>query len=151
MGKYGISDRTLFQMVHREFGVKSIGELTSEQLPSAIEYLATKAIEGELLPKEELPAPIAQPQISDEDLQTLCWLWQYSINMAHYMTEVEKILRVIEHRLAGEYAEYPRNAIRVASKARRILDKATEHIEIKQIQMDNWRVLHNLRIPEYSF
>ncbi|PHM63942.1 antirepressor [Xenorhabdus stockiae] len=56
MGKYGISDRTLFQMVHREFGVKSIGELTSEQLPSAIEYLATKAIEGELLPKEELPA-----------------------------------------------------------------------------------------------
>nr|WP_228859682.1 BRO family protein [Xenorhabdus sp. PB61.4] len=54
MGKYGISDRTLFQMVHREFGVNHIDELSHEQLPSAIAYLATKVIEGEFLGKEAL-------------------------------------------------------------------------------------------------
>ncbi|WP_426577683.1 ORF6N domain-containing protein [Xenorhabdus stockiae] len=55
MGKYGISDRTLFQMVHREFGVNHIDELSHDQLPSAIAYLATKVIEGEFLGKEALP------------------------------------------------------------------------------------------------
>ncbi|PHM61169.1 phage antirepressor N-terminal domain-containing protein [Xenorhabdus ishibashii] len=57
MGKYGISDRTLFQMVHREFGVNHIDELSHDQLPSAIAYLATKVIEGEFLGREELPIP----------------------------------------------------------------------------------------------
>ncbi|MEQ1969106.1 hypothetical protein ABLA30_19390, partial [Xenorhabdus nematophila] len=37
--------------------VNHIDELTHDQLPSAIEYLATKAIEGEYLGKEELPIP----------------------------------------------------------------------------------------------
>ncbi|WP_446471174.1 ORF6N domain-containing protein [Xenorhabdus stockiae] len=55
MGKYGISDRTLFQMVHREFGVNHIDELSHDQLPSAIAYLATKVIEGEFLGKAVFP------------------------------------------------------------------------------------------------
>ncbi|WP_426576671.1 ORF6N domain-containing protein [Xenorhabdus stockiae] len=55
MGKYGISDRKLFQMVHREFGVNHIDELNHDQLPSAIAYLATKVIEGEFLGQEALP------------------------------------------------------------------------------------------------
>ncbi|MBC8949410.1 antirepressor [Xenorhabdus sp. TS4] len=55
MGKYGVSNKKLFQMVHHEFGVGHINELTHDQLPSAIEYLATKAIEGEFLGREELP------------------------------------------------------------------------------------------------
>ncbi|MEQ2027679.1 phage antirepressor N-terminal domain-containing protein [Xenorhabdus szentirmaii] len=57
MGKYGINSKKLFQMVHHEFGVSHINELTDEQLPSAIEYLATKAIEGEFLGKEGMPIP----------------------------------------------------------------------------------------------
>ncbi|MBD2799513.1 phage antirepressor N-terminal domain-containing protein, partial [Xenorhabdus sp. M] len=54
MGKYGINSKKLFQMVHHEFGVSHIDELTHEQLPSAMAYLATKAIEGEFLGREEL-------------------------------------------------------------------------------------------------
>ncbi|OTA15415.1 antirepressor [Xenorhabdus beddingii] len=57
MGKYGLNSKKLFQMVHHEFGVNHIDELNHDQLPSAIEYLATKAIEGEFLGKEELPIP----------------------------------------------------------------------------------------------
>ncbi|MBD1228646.1 phage antirepressor N-terminal domain-containing protein [Xenorhabdus griffiniae] len=151
MGKYGVSNKKLFQMVHHEFGVKHINELTSEQIPSAIEYLATKAIEGEFLGKETLCMPESEPQISDDNLQTLCWLWQHSINMARYMIDVEPILKVAEHKLAGEYYAYPRNAIKCANNARRILEKATEHIQIKRIQKDNWQVLHKLRIPNCPF
>nr|WP_244590145.1 hypothetical protein [Xenorhabdus innexi] len=55
IGKYGVSSKKLYQMVHHEFGIKHINELTGEQLPSAIEYLATKAVEGEFLGKEEIP------------------------------------------------------------------------------------------------
>ncbi|MDX7992805.1 hypothetical protein FE393_16110 [Xenorhabdus sp. psl] len=44
-------------MVHHEFGINHIDELTHEQLPLAIEYLATKVIEGEFLGKEEMPVP----------------------------------------------------------------------------------------------
>ncbi|MDE9527881.1 ORF6N domain-containing protein [Xenorhabdus bovienii] len=57
MGKYGLNSKKLFQMVHHEFGVNHIDELTHDQLPSAMEYLAAKAIEGEFLGKEELPIP----------------------------------------------------------------------------------------------
>ncbi|MCG3461846.1 hypothetical protein L7G72_08270 [Xenorhabdus bovienii] len=147
MGKYGLNSKKLFQMVHHEFGVNHIDELTHDQLPSAIEYLATKVIEGEFLDKETLTAPEVKQQISDDDLQILCWLWKYSIDMAHYMIDVEPLLSIAGHRLAGAYAEHPNRAIRKSNEARRILEKATEHIQIKTVQMDNWRILHHLRIP----
>ncbi|MDE1480200.1 ORF6N domain-containing protein, partial [Xenorhabdus bovienii] len=67
MGKYGLNSKKLFQMVHHEFGVNHIDELTHDQLPSAIEYLATKAIEGEFLGREELPSP--QPAKMDLSLE----------------------------------------------------------------------------------
>ncbi|WP_421692529.1 ORF6N domain-containing protein [Xenorhabdus bovienii] len=35
MGKYGLNSKRLFQMVHHEFGVNHIDELTHDQLPSA--------------------------------------------------------------------------------------------------------------------
>ncbi|MDE9549527.1 phage antirepressor N-terminal domain-containing protein [Xenorhabdus bovienii] len=145
MGKYGLNSKKLFQMVHHEFGVNSINELTNDQLPSAIEYLATKVIEGELLPKEEFPALKANLQISDSDLQTLCWLWQHSVKMANYMSEIEPLLRVAKHELAGAYYTYPLNAIKCANNVRQILERVTEHIQIKPVQKDNWRILHNLR------
>ncbi|MGJ0630049.1 ORF6N domain-containing protein [Xenorhabdus bovienii] len=85
MGKYGLNSKKLFQMVHHEFGVNSINELTNDQLPSAIEYLATKAIEGEFLGKETLPAPEVKQQISDEDLQTLCWGWRFLARSIEHM------------------------------------------------------------------
>lgn len=45
-------------MVHKEFGVKHIDDLSPKQTAEAIEYLAGKAIEGEFLGKQEsLPAP----------------------------------------------------------------------------------------------
>ncbi|EBY1787347.1 hypothetical protein DU195_22380 [Salmonella enterica subsp. enterica serovar Telhashomer] len=58
MGKYGMTYQAVYKLVHKEFGVKHIDELSQKQTIEAVEYLAAKAIEGEFLGKQEsLPAP----------------------------------------------------------------------------------------------
>ncbi|MBI6135092.1 phage antirepressor N-terminal domain-containing protein [Serratia marcescens] len=52
MGKYGMTYQAVYKLVHKEFGVNHIDELTPKQTAEAIEYLATKAIEGEFLGKQ---------------------------------------------------------------------------------------------------
>lgn len=53
MGKTGIHYQPLYKMIHREFGVNHIDELTGKQIAEAMEYLAGKVLEGELLPKDQ--------------------------------------------------------------------------------------------------
>lgn len=43
----------IWKYVHKEFGVKHINELLSEQIPQAISYL--DALEGEYIPRQHLP------------------------------------------------------------------------------------------------
>lgn len=62
MGKTGIHYQPLYKMIHREFGVNHIDELTPKQVAEAIEYLAGKVLEGEFLPKESTPIPL-QPVV----------------------------------------------------------------------------------------
>lgn len=53
MGKYGLTYQAVYKLVHKEFGVKHIDELSPKQTAEAVEYLAGKAIEGEWLPKQK--------------------------------------------------------------------------------------------------
>ncbi|HGE8458725.1 TPA: phage antirepressor N-terminal domain-containing protein [Serratia marcescens] len=55
MGKYGMTYQSVYKLVHKEFGVRHIDELSPKQTSEAIEYLATKAIEGEFLGKQQEP------------------------------------------------------------------------------------------------
>lgn len=57
MAKYGTTYQSVYRLIHREFGVKHIDELSPKQTTEAMEYLATKAIEGEFIGKQTLPAP----------------------------------------------------------------------------------------------
>lgn len=72
MGKYGLTYQAVYKMVHKEFGVKHIDELTAKQTAEAIEYLAGKVIEGEFIGKET-HQPV-KPQFNDEELISLCYL-----------------------------------------------------------------------------
>lgn len=56
MGKYGMTYQAVYKLVHKEFGVKHIDELSAKQTAEAVEYLAGKVIEGEFVGKEMLPA-----------------------------------------------------------------------------------------------
>lgn len=53
MGKYGLTYQAVYKLVHKEFGVKHIDELSPKQTAEAVEYLATKVIEGEFLGKQQ--------------------------------------------------------------------------------------------------
>lgn len=53
MGKYGLTYQAVYKLVHKEFGVNHIDELSPKQTAEAVEYLAGKVIEGEWLPKQE--------------------------------------------------------------------------------------------------
>lgn len=72
MGKYGMTYQAVYKMVHKEFGVKHIDELSPKQTAEAIEYLAGKVIEGEFIGKEK-HQPV-KPQFNDEELISLCYL-----------------------------------------------------------------------------
>lgn len=84
MGKTGIHYQPLYKMIHREFGVNHIDELTPKQVAEAVEYLAGKVLEGEFLGKqEELPAPkLNLPDITME--------WWYSNNFPMRVGNLER-------------------------------------------------------------
>lgn len=54
MGKYGLTYQSVYKLVHREFGVKHIDELSPKQTAEAVEYLAGKVIEGEFISKNDI-------------------------------------------------------------------------------------------------
>lgn len=101
----------------------------------------------DILDREVDSSPISK-QFTDDELQDLCWLWRASVGMASKMADIEPLLRVAEHRLAGAYHSMPREYSRVMNKARKALERETMHIHADIHTVDNWRVLNNLRIPE---
>lgn len=102
----------------------------------------------DILDREVTQSPIAQ-QFTDEELCQLCWLWRHATGMAGYMMDVEPILTAAEHRLAPTYVSYPKDTIFNRNKVRRMLERETMHIRADHRTEDNWRVLRNLRIPEF--
>ncbi|EKY1941885.1 hypothetical protein RA231_000254 [Cronobacter turicensis] len=98
----------------------------------------------DILDREVEQSPIAR-QFTDEELRDLCWLWKASAVMASKIADVEPILRVAEHRLAGSYYSMPREYSRTINRARMLLERETSHVEAS-FGNDDWRVLENLRL-----
>ncbi len=150
MGKYGLTYQAVYKLVHKEFGVKHIDELSPKQTAEAVEYLAGKAIEGEWLPKQK-SMPEVKAQFSDDELCTMAWLWMHSNMMADHMLSVEPILQAAEHRLAGAYCSMPRETIRERNAVRRMLERETAHIQVSPWEDGKMRVLKKLRIDNKRF
>ncbi|WP_446471057.1 BRO family protein [Xenorhabdus stockiae] len=132
-----------YSLIHQRFNVESIDELTVEQLPLAVEYVHKMALEGELLSKEELPAPKVQPQISDDELITLCWSWHYLMMCRAAMDDIYPLLDVAEHKRAKDFHTMPRESAFNAGMMQSILQRLTNHLTPSIF--DNSRVLNNLR------
>lgn len=150
MGKYGLTYQAVYKLVHKEFGVKHIEELSPKQTAEAVEYLAAKAIEGEWLPKQE-SLPEIKKQFTDDELCTMAWLWMHSNMMADHMLSIEPILQAAEHRLAGAYCSMPRETIRERNAVRRMLERETAHIQVSPWEDGKMRVLKKLRIDNKRF
>lgn len=101
----------------------------------------------DILDREVAHSPIAK-QFTDDELQSLCWLWKNSVRMVSHIADVEPLLRVAEHRLAPAYYSMPREYSQNMNAVRRLLERETTHIHADRHTIDNWRVLNQLRIPE---
>nr|WP_281434507.1 P22AR C-terminal domain-containing protein [Erwinia phyllosphaerae] len=97
----------------------------------------------DVLDQQPCQSPVAS-QFTDDELRDLCWLWKASAVMANRIEEVEPLLRIAEHRLAGSYYSMPREYSRTINKARKLLERETSHVE-ESYRDDDWRVLHSLR------
>ncbi|HEJ9739945.1 phage antirepressor N-terminal domain-containing protein [Proteus mirabilis] len=53
VSKKGIMYPEAYSLVHQKFNVSSIEELTSDQIPDAVEYIHKFVLEGEYIPKQE--------------------------------------------------------------------------------------------------
>lgn len=137
---------TMWSSLKSHFGC-TYKEICDDQFVEALSLAARVPLEGEFIAKQEqLLAPIAK-QFTDEELQSLCWLWSYATYMADYMLDVEPLLRVAEHRLAAPYYSMPRESVRIRNAARRILQRETSHIDLNQWQ-EGWRVLNRMRMNQ---
>lgn len=135
----------IWKYVHKEFGVEHINELLPEQIPQAISFL--DALEGEYLPNENKPVT-GGAFLTDEELLNLCYVWNDSTTMIRNMLDIEPLLQVAEHKLAGLFYEKPRDAMRKTNALRRTIERATQHIQIKRNEMSAWNILHRIRIPD---
>ncbi|MFP1749180.1 phage antirepressor N-terminal domain-containing protein [Lonsdalea quercina] len=99
MGKYGMTYQAVYKLVHKEFGVKHIEELSPKQTAEAIEYLAAKAIEGELMPKEEAKAaPDLTTEVNNMAIACLHLDYIYEV----WKNELHPSLKMMGSPLAGK-------------------------------------------------
>ncbi|MBP6120762.1 MULTISPECIES: P22AR C-terminal domain-containing protein [Providencia] len=98
------------------------------------------------MPKENKPV-IGGAFLIDEELLNLCYVWNDSTVMIRNMLDIEPLLQVAEHKLAGSFYEKPRDAMRKTNALRRTIERATQHIQIKRNEMSAWNILHRIRIP----
>lgn len=143
VSKKGIMYPEAYSLVHQKFNVSGIDELTADQIPMAVEYIHKLVMEGEYIPKQD-ELPLSNQQITDDELITLCWQWNYLSLCCAAMSEVYPILHAAEHRLEGRYYDMPKEASRTNGEIRKLLDRLTRHIEPKQT--DNSRILNRLRL-----
>lgn len=92
MGKTGIHYQPLYKMIHREFGVNHIDELTSKQVAEAMEYLAGKVLEGEFLPKESNPIPFPPAMPTSGPGRTMIYTDEKGVVQGAYPLNEDQVL-----------------------------------------------------------
>lgn len=123
MGKYGMTYQAVYKLVHKEFGVKHIDELSAKQTAEAVEYLAGKVIEGEFVGKESLPAVNFDFEMYVHNANVACI----------HLDEIRKVwrgqlypgLKQIESPLAGRLEDRISDAAAIVNSLRGGLERAS--------------------------
>ncbi|MBX9332954.1 phage antirepressor N-terminal domain-containing protein [Serratia sp. IR-2025] len=122
MGKYGMTYQAVYKLVHKEFGVRHIDELSPKQTSEAIEYLATKVIEGEFLGKQ--PKQVSFDfEMYANNANVVCTHLEYIRQI--WMQELHPALRLIGSPLAVKLYDRIIDAGAISYGIRNGLDRAT--------------------------
>lgn len=127
MGKYGMTYQAVYKIVHKEFGVKHIDELSPKQTSEAIEYLAGKVIDGEFIGKGS-QIPMLSQQFSDKELYDIVCLWAISKIIKDDAVIIKKALELIESPLSSRISSCAHEVDYFMDRARKLLMRETQHI-----------------------
>lgn len=72
VSKKGIMYPEAYSLVHQQFNVSGIDELTADQIPMAVEYVHKLVMEGEYIPKQESLPIESELNISKMNVNALC-------------------------------------------------------------------------------
>ncbi|GAB7400699.1 phage antirepressor Ant [Enterobacter asburiae] len=131
MGKYGMTYQAVYKMVHKEFGVKHIDELSAKQTAEAIEYLAGKVIEGEFIGKETLP-PV-KPQFTDEELISLCYLQLWMEKSQWVSQQLYPAMKQAKSEYAGMLYDIAHDIRYMTGETKKILLRETQDLDSSNI------------------
>ncbi|HAK1936208.1 TPA: phage antirepressor Ant [Salmonella enterica] len=147
MGKTGIHYQPLYKMIHREFGVKHIDELTSRQVTEAMEFLAGKALEGEFIGKQEKKSS----ELSAKEANSLVWLWDYANRSQALFRELYPAMKQIQSNYSGKCYDYGHEFSYVIGMARDVLINHTRDVDINEpdgpTNLSAWMRLKNKELP----
>ncbi|HHS1136619.1 TPA: P22AR C-terminal domain-containing protein, partial [Salmonella enterica subsp. enterica] len=147
MGKTGVHYQPLYKMIHREFGVKHIDELTSRQVTEAMEFLAGKALEGEFIGKQEKKTN----ELSAKEANSLVWLWDYANRSQALFRELYPAMKQIQSNYSGKRYDYGHEFSYVIGMARDVLINHTRDVDINEpdgpTNLSAWMRLKNKELP----
>lgn len=134
-------------MIHREFGVKHIDELTSRQVTEAMEFLAGKALEGEFIGKQEKKTN----ELSAKEANSLVWLWDYANRSQALFRELYPAMKQIQSNYSGKRYDYGHEFSYVIGMARDVLINHTRDVDINEpdgpTNLSAWMRLKNKELP----
>jgi putative antirepressor protein encoded by prophage cp-933n (putative antirepressor protein) len=145
VSKKGLIYSDAYHLIHQRFNVKSIEDLTLEQLPQAVEYVHKIILEGELITEAELPSREKKFsfEFTEYELQELAWLWFAFKRGIGTFQHIEKAFNVLGSNMSGQIYGQAYEYLSVLRSTNQILNRITKEFEIDP--MTNWRVLKHLR------
>ena len=99
VSKKGLNYSEAYTLVHQRFNVAHLGELDSEQIPQAVEYVH-RVLCGEVLDK--LPEKSSVLHLSEQDLRSLSCVIRFMPYLLAYYHLTEDAVRSLNHRLCGK-------------------------------------------------
>ncbi|EPP6705431.1 phage antirepressor N-terminal domain-containing protein [Providencia rettgeri] len=116
VSKKGIMYPEAYSLVHQQFNVSGIDELTADQIPMAVEYVHKLVMEGEYIPKQQLPQvgleSLAMPMSFFDGFD---WLFDLEgVDKAESLSEFYRY----PQKMLKNMAEYPNPLIEMLTKLR---------------------------------
>ncbi|MBC8947087.1 BRO-N domain-containing protein [Xenorhabdus indica] len=119
-----------YSLVHQRFNIEHIDELTTEQLPQAIEYVHKLALEGEYIGKEEFPTPQSAKVDLSLELNNINVIYNYLSKITEIWKEsISPALELVNSPITSEFRTYLRDAFGAAYSTKRAIEKKVELLD----------------------
>ncbi|WP_209435862.1 BRO-N domain-containing protein [Gallibacterium genomosp. 3] len=133
VSKKGLIYSDAYQLVHHRFNVKSIEELSKEQLSQAVEYVHKIVLEGELIKPSSLQLS-KNSQNTEATLEIMVELYGYCLHayeMQEKLSQHPDLADRIDSKIGGQYLHNLRHPLENAmTKAKRFIRNNSEKLTI---------------------